>query len=103
MTPRNPIAICAKPQFWLLNKETINDALDHGGNCPVGEEVQRLKAAFVAELMARYETAPLSVGEFLKIHPESCCPIEAIALQKAVAMMQAPPPPPQNFSAQRPL
>src|SRR4051812_28530295 len=84
MTTRSAIEINARPQFWLLNNATVNHALDQGGNSQIGEEVHRLKRAFIAELMDRYEKAPLSASEFLKLHSESCCPIEAIALQMAV-------------------
>jgi hypothetical protein len=97
------IEICAKPQFWLLNASTIKDVLRTGGNTPIREEVYRLKKAFIEELLQRHAVGPHSVTEFVKLHPESCCPIENIGLAMAVeAFQQTHPADASNYSM-RPL
>jgi hypothetical protein len=87
------IEMCARPQFWLLNANTIKDVLRTGGNTPVGEEVFRLKKAFIDELLQRHAIGMHSVNEFVKLHPESCCPIENIALAMALETLQQKHPP----------
>jgi hypothetical protein len=80
--------IHARPEFHGLDEESVRAALRDGKTTPISLEVGRLMVAYVHAFDRRDgDAANITPEEVMKVTPDCCAPIEAVALKLAADLI----------------